>query len=62
MTNGLDVPYSCRAGECGSCSCVLVEGEVTMANNEVLDADDLAAGFILGCQARPRSMELKIEF
>ncbi|NUS45584.1 MAG: ferredoxin--NADP reductase [Mycobacteriaceae bacterium] len=59
---GIDVPYSCQAGECGSCMCTLVEGEVTMDNPEILDPADIETGYILGCQAHPATDRLKIEF
>lgn len=59
---GLDVPYSCREGECGSCACTMVDGEVTMENSEILDDEDLADGMILGCQAKPVSDNVRIEF
>ena len=48
---GLDAPYSCREGVCGACACRLLEGEVEMAHNEVLEAADLADGYILACQS-----------
>ncbi|MFE2334015.1 2Fe-2S iron-sulfur cluster-binding protein [Streptomyces coelicoflavus] len=59
---GLDAPYSCREGACSACACVLVEGEVVMERNEVLDAQDLADGLVLACQARPVSDRLKVTY
>ncbi len=59
---GLDAPYSCQEGECGSCACTLTEGTVEMDNPGALDPDDIADGYILGCQAHPTSDALKIEF
>ncbi|MER5839255.1 ferredoxin--NADP reductase [Streptomyces prasinus] len=59
---GLDAPYSCREGACSACACVLVEGEVVMERNEVLDAQDLADGIVLACQARPVSDRLKVTY
>ncbi|WP_406075996.1 2Fe-2S iron-sulfur cluster-binding protein [Streptomyces virginiae] len=52
LAAGLPAPYSCREGACSACCCRVVEGEVTMARNEVLDEADLAEGYILACQAR----------
>ncbi|HXZ71655.1 MAG TPA: iron-sulfur cluster-binding domain-containing protein, partial [Streptosporangiaceae bacterium] len=51
IDEGLDAPYSCREGICGACACQLTGGEVEMAHNEVLEAEDLAEGYILACQA-----------
>ena len=62
LAKGLDVPYSCQEGECGSCACTVTEGEVQMDNSEILDAEDVANGYILGCQAKPITDHLKIEF
>ncbi|SHN17577.1 ferredoxin--NADP reductase [Cryptosporangium aurantiacum] len=53
LGQGLDVPYSCRDGECGSCQATLLKGKVTMLRNEVLGEDDVAEGYILTCQAVP---------
>jgi 3-ketosteroid 9alpha-monooxygenase subunit B len=59
---GIDVPYSCREGQCGSCAATVVRGKVDMASCSVLEPDDLADGLILGCQATPASNDLHIEF
>ncbi len=40
----------------------LVEGEVDMAACDILEAEDLRDGLILGCQSRPVSANLRIEF
>ena len=52
---GLDAPYSCRQGICGACACQLTVGEMEMAHNEVLEAVDIADGYILACQSVPLS-------
>ncbi|MEE2033278.1 ferredoxin--NADP reductase [Rhodococcus chondri] len=62
LAKGLDVPYSCQEGECGSCACTVLEGKVEMEHCDVLDPEDIEAGYILGCQARPVTDNLKIEF
>jgi 3-ketosteroid 9alpha-monooxygenase subunit B len=59
---GLEAPYSCREGNCSACACVVLEGEVTMAHNEVLDDADLADGIRLVCQSRAASKTLKISY
>lgn len=59
---GIDVPYSCREGQCGSCAATLVEGQVDMPATEILEPEDIAEGTILGCQARPVSGDIRIEF
>lgn len=62
LNAGLDAPFSCREGSCSACTCMLLEGEVHMENNEVLDATDLREGFILACQALPVSEQVKITY
>lgn len=62
IASGVDVPYSCKEGQCGSCAATVVRGEVDMASCDILEPEDLAEGLILGCQARPVSDDLHIEF
>lgn len=59
---GIDVPYSCKEGRCGSCAATVVQGEVDMASCGILEPEDLADGLILSCQARPVSDDLHIAF
>jgi ring-1,2-phenylacetyl-CoA epoxidase subunit PaaE len=59
---GLDVPYSCKSGVCGTCRAHLDSGEVRMARNYALEKRDLEAGFILTCQAHPTTAEVRISF
>jgi 3-ketosteroid 9alpha-monooxygenase subunit B len=62
IESGLDAPYSCRQGICGACACQLTGGEVDMAHNEVLEAEDLADGYILACQAIPLTESVTITY
>lgn len=59
---GVDVPYSCKEGQCGSCAATIVSGEVDMATCDILEPEDLADGVILGCQATPVSDAIHVEF
>jgi ring-1,2-phenylacetyl-CoA epoxidase subunit PaaE len=59
---GLDVPYSCKSGVCATCRARLVEGQVRMDRNFALEPADLAAGFILSCQAHPLTERVTISF
>ncbi|MFD2261394.1 2Fe-2S iron-sulfur cluster-binding protein [Lacibacterium aquatile] len=53
---GVPLPFGCRSGECGSCKCRLVEGQVTMApyDKGVLSDQEKAAGLILACRSQPK--------
>jgi len=65
LGKGIDAPYSCRDGECGSCQATLLKGRVSMIRNEVLGEDDVAEGYFLGCQALPEpdgTGPIRIEF
>ena len=46
-------PFSCRSGACASCRAQVTSGEVAMERNWSLNADEVAAGQILTCQAHP---------
>jgi ring-1,2-phenylacetyl-CoA epoxidase subunit PaaE len=59
---GLDVPYSCRSGVCATCRAKLLEGQVRMDRNFALEPADLAAGFVLTCQAHPLTERVVISF
>jgi len=59
---GINVPHSCREGHCGSCVATVISGQVQMAHCDILEPNDLAEGLILGCQARPISDDVHVEF
>ncbi len=59
---GLDLPYSCRSGVCSTCRVKVVKGSVHMAHNVALEDWELAAGFVLCCQARATSPELELSY
>lgn len=51
--NGIAIDYSCRNGECGSCRCKLLAGQVDMPEKSALSAKEIKDGIILPCVARP---------
>jgi NAD(P)H-flavin reductase/ferredoxin len=53
---GYELPYSCRSGICGSCKGKVLSGSLhNAAAGEALTPEELASGYALFCQARPRS-------
>ena len=42
--------------------CIHVEGEVVMDVNYALEPEEVEAGFILTCQAHPRTEKIVVDF
>ena len=59
---GLEVPFSCTSGVCGTCRAKLIEGQVRMERNFALDKAEVAAGFVLCCQAHPLTERVVLSF
>lgn len=57
-----ELPYSCRGGVCSTCRARVVDGEVKMAQNWALHADELAGGYVLTCQAVPVTDHLTVDY
>jgi ring-1,2-phenylacetyl-CoA epoxidase subunit PaaE len=59
---GLEVPFSCTSGVCGTCRAKLIEGQVRMERNFALDKAEVAGGFVLTCQAHPLTERVVLSF
>ncbi|EKF25660.1 2Fe-2S iron-sulfur cluster binding domain protein [Mycolicibacterium hassiacum DSM 44199] len=59
---GLAPPFSCEAGNCGTCMGKLIEGRATMRNNDALEEEEIAEGYILTCQAVPDTPTVSVTY
>jgi 3-ketosteroid 9alpha-monooxygenase subunit B len=59
---GLAPPFSCEAGNCGTCMAKLIEGSATMRVNDVLEDDEISDGYILTCQGIPDTPSVTVRY
>lgn len=59
---GLEVPFSCTSGVCGTCRAKCLEGAVRMTRNFALEKAEVAAGYVLTCQAHPTTERVVLSF
>lgn len=59
---GIDAPFSCKTGVCGSCRAKVNFGSAVMKSNYALTDEEVTNGYILTCQALPVSSELLISY
>jgi len=62
LRTGIDAPYSCTGGVCGTCKAKLLLGTVHMEQNYTLNEDDVADGWILTCQSRPTTDVIHVDY
>jgi ferredoxin-NADP reductase len=62
LQNNIQLPYSCRVGDCSTCSAICKNGKVEMVKNDVLTDADLAAGWVLTCTGHPLTDDVVIAY
>ena len=50
--NGVQIPYGCRQGLCGTCATRVLSGTVRMDTEDGLTAEQKNAGYVLPCVSR----------
>ena len=61
-SQALQAPYSCETGSCGTCMGLVLEGSARMVNNDALEDDEVAEGYVLTCQALPTSQFVRVSY
>jgi ring-1,2-phenylacetyl-CoA epoxidase subunit PaaE len=61
LDEAIDMPYSCQAGLCTACRGKCTSGKVKMDSNDALSDEEIAAGYVLTCQARPLTDDVVID-
>lgn len=59
---GLSAPYSCETGSCATCMARITDGSARMNNNDALEDDEVAEGWVLTCQAMPTSRTVRVVY
>jgi ring-1,2-phenylacetyl-CoA epoxidase subunit PaaE len=60
--SGIELPYSCETGRCGTCAAVCKQGKVWMKYNEVLTGEDIQAKKVLTCTGYPIEGDVELDF
>jgi len=59
---GLEAPYACMGGACGTCKAKVLLGSVAMEQNFALSPTDVEDGYVLTCQSHPTSEEVRVDY
>jgi 3-ketosteroid 9alpha-monooxygenase subunit B len=59
---GMSPPFSCEAGNCGTCMARLSEGSATMKTNDALEPDEVEECYVLTCQAVPDTPSVTVHY
>lgn len=62
LNAGGDPPYSCLVAACSTCRAIVKEGNIEMKDRDALSDKDIAKGYVLTCQAMPRSKKIILDY
>jgi ring-1,2-phenylacetyl-CoA epoxidase subunit PaaE len=57
-----ELPFACKGGVCSTCRAKVTSGHVEMARNYALEAEDVAAGYVLTCQSSPTTDCVTVDY
>ena len=59
---GIEAPYACLGGACGTCRAKVLMGSVTMEQNFALPPAVVEDGYVLTCQSHPTTPTLSVDY
>jgi ferredoxin-NADP reductase len=59
---GLSPPSSCEGGSCATCMALIEQGSASMRVNNALTPGEVEKGWVLTCQALPKSLEVVVNY
>ncbi|WP_183094502.1 fatty acid desaturase [Nocardioides stalactiti] len=59
---GLEAPYACLGGACGTCKAKVLLGSVAMEQNFALPPAVVDAGYVLTCQSHPTTPSVAVDY
>jgi ring-1,2-phenylacetyl-CoA epoxidase subunit PaaE len=59
---GLEAPYACLGGACGTCKAKVLLGSVEMEQNFALSPAIVEAGYVLTCQSHPITPSVAVDY
>ncbi len=57
-----DLPFACKGGVCGTCRARVTSGSAVMRRNYALEPREVAAGYVLTCQALPQTDAVTVDY
>ena len=62
LGNKVDAPFACCAGVCSTCKAKIISGEVEMKSSHALEDYEVEQGYVLTCQAFPKSDSVVFDY